>query len=75
MAEIEAQSVSSGDEALPGPSFVELCLNQYNRDQDMILLSPYLTTDKEIDYKVDQLIEQLEKARIAAKNLLMARRG
>jgi hypothetical protein len=71
MARIKARVVSTGTSVLPGPSFVELRLTEFSKDEaDHILLSPHMVTSKEVDEQVDHLIDQLEKARRAAKKLL-----
>jgi hypothetical protein len=75
MAKIEARNVSNGDAALLGPTFVELRLAEYSDNDGVVILSPLLATDPEIDYHIDNLIKQLQTARVVAKRSLAARRG
>ena len=66
--------LKQGDLALSPFSHLEL--TQYSRDgQGHVHLSPQLMTDSEVDYWVDNLIEQLEKARRKAKRDLKRAKG
>ena len=47
--------------------FSQLELTSYSKSQGHIHLGPRLVSDSEVDYCVDNLIEQLEKARKKAK--------
>lgn len=53
---------------LPGNQMVNIVLNSYSSSNDgTILITPQLATDEEVDNAVNQLINDLEKARVAAK--------
>lgn len=70
MAKIEVKETSAGKDDLPFPTFVNLQLTEFSRDDGDILLSPRLMTDQEVDESVDWLIQQLEEARDSAKQIL-----
>lgn len=51
---------------------IAIWLSEYSSDkQGRILLSPDLATSQEVDFHVDNLIEQLNKARASAKRLIL----
>lgn len=53
---------------LPGNQMVNIVLNSYSSSNDgTISITPQLATDVEVDNAVNQLINDLEKARVAAK--------
>lgn len=73
MAKIEIYD--SGN--IAGIRRIAIWLSEYSSDkqgsdkQGRILLSPDLATSDEVDFHVDNLIEQLNKARRRAKRLIL----
>jgi len=71
MAKIRVFKMASETNDLPFDPYVQLSLSHYSGDSaGRILLSPRLASDVEIDESVNDLIEQLEKARKKAKDEL-----
>jgi hypothetical protein len=76
MAKIKVFKVAPGRNDLPFDPYVQLSLSNISRDSaEKILLSPRLASDMEIDESVNDLIEQLEKARKQAKDELKKAKG
>lgn len=70
MAKIDVKETSADEGDPPFPTFVNLRLAQFSKDDGDILLSPRLMTEQEVDNNVDRLIQQLEDARDSAKQIL-----
>ena len=76
MAEIKAIPVHMGDKEFIGPTFVQLQLTGYMGNSETgILLTPNLSNADEVDYAVECLIREIEKAGKAAIKLLSKRCG
>jgi len=76
MAKIIVSKVAPGINDLPFDPYVQLSLSHISEDSaGRILLSPRLASDMEIDESVNDLIEQLEKARKKAKDELQKAKG
>ena len=71
MVKIRVLKMTPGINDIPFDPYVELSLSHSSEDSTgRILLSPRLASDMEIDESVNDLIEQLEKARKKAKDEL-----
>lgn len=55
---------------VPLPPFVSISVGTHSEANGQIFLSPELTSDGQIDYAVDQLKDELEEFRKAAKKEL-----
>lgn len=76
MAKIRVFKVAPIGNDLPFDPYVQLSLSNISQDSaGKILLSPRLASDIEIDESVNDLIEQLEKARKQAKDELKKAKG
>lgn len=71
MAEISAVPVPRNDPGFIGPTFAQLKLTGFMQDAEgQILLSSQLATADEVDFAVQHLIKEAEKAGRAAKKIL-----
>lgn len=76
MAQIDVFKVAPREGDMLFHPFANIELTGYSRDQEgRILLSCDLMTASEVDYAVNGLIEQLEKARKKAKHHVETARG
>ena len=76
MAEIGIWKVAPRESDMLFHPFAHLELNGYSKDdKGRILLSPSLAADSEVDFWINHLIEQLEKARKEAKRHIRTARG
>ncbi len=75
MAEIRVLTVAPRKGDPPFTPYAHIYLSHHSIDDSgRNLMSPQLMTDVEIDETVNQLIEQLEKARKKAKNELQKKK-
>ena len=71
MSKFAVHVLSPGKE-VPFPSFVQVVVSEYSKDNEgRILISPQLANANEVDCQIDLLIKQLESVKKEAKKKLM----